>query len=129
MIPSSRPKLSDLYTLSQSKLFENHTLHSQACFTATHTLPIFPIYGRTPPPHPPARPREKSITMMMSTVRISECSSLRVKYKRFYNLKNILPCKKMRLLKGILIRMKTCSMLSRLRRLCESENYTIKVIP
>ena len=71
MIPSSRPKLSDLYTLSQSKLFENHTLHSQACFTATHTVPIFPIYGRTPPP-----PREKSITMMMSTVRISECSSL-----------------------------------------------------
>ena len=29
MIPYSRPKLSDLYTLSQSKLrFENHTLHS-----------------------------------------------------------------------------------------------------
>ena len=28
MIPSSRPKRSDLYTLSQSKLLENHTLHS-----------------------------------------------------------------------------------------------------
>ena len=28
MIPFSRPKLSDLYTLFQSKLFENHTLHS-----------------------------------------------------------------------------------------------------
>ena len=28
MISYSRPKLSDLYTLSQSKLFENHTLHS-----------------------------------------------------------------------------------------------------
>ena len=28
MILSSRPKLSDLYTLSQSKLLENHTLHS-----------------------------------------------------------------------------------------------------
>ena len=28
MIPSSRPKFSDLYTLSQSKLLENHTLHS-----------------------------------------------------------------------------------------------------
>ena len=26
MIPYSRPKLSDLYTLSQSKLLENHTL-------------------------------------------------------------------------------------------------------
>ena len=28
MIPYSRPKLSDLYTLSQSKLLGNHTLHS-----------------------------------------------------------------------------------------------------
>ena len=27
MIPYSRPKLSDLYTLSQSKLLEIHTLH------------------------------------------------------------------------------------------------------
>ena len=31
MIPSSRPKLSDLYILSQSKLLENHTLHSGTC--------------------------------------------------------------------------------------------------
>ena len=28
MIPSSRPGLSDVYTLSQGKLLENHTLHS-----------------------------------------------------------------------------------------------------
>ena len=28
MIPYSRPKLSDFYTLSQTKLLENHTLHS-----------------------------------------------------------------------------------------------------
>ena len=28
MIPYSRPKRSDLYTLSLSKLLENHTLHS-----------------------------------------------------------------------------------------------------
>ena len=28
MIPYSSPKLSDFYTLSQSKLLENHTLHS-----------------------------------------------------------------------------------------------------
>ena len=28
MIPYSRPKRSDLYTLSYSKLLENHTLHS-----------------------------------------------------------------------------------------------------
>ena len=30
MIPYSRPKLSDLYTLFQSKLLENHNLHSGA---------------------------------------------------------------------------------------------------
>ena len=28
MIPYSKPKRSDLYTLSQSKLLENHALHS-----------------------------------------------------------------------------------------------------
>ena len=28
MLPYSRPKLSDLYTLSQSNLLENDTLHS-----------------------------------------------------------------------------------------------------
>ena len=28
MKPYSRPKLSDVYTLSRSKLLENHTLHS-----------------------------------------------------------------------------------------------------
>ena len=28
MIPYSRPKLSDLYTISQSQLLENDTLHS-----------------------------------------------------------------------------------------------------
>ena len=42
MIPYSRPKLSDLYTLFQSKLLENHTLHSG---TYTH--------GSTPSPLPP----------------------------------------------------------------------------
>ena len=31
MKPYSKPKLSDLYTLSQSKLLENHTLHSGSC--------------------------------------------------------------------------------------------------
>ncbi len=28
MLPFSRPKLSDFYTLSQTKLLENHTIHS-----------------------------------------------------------------------------------------------------
>ena len=41
MIPYSTPKLSDLYTLSQSKLLENHTLH---CGT-------YHIWQYSPPPH------------------------------------------------------------------------------
>ena len=46
-MPYSRPALSDLYTLSQSKLLENHTLHSRA-----HTY-IAHIWQYTPPPPPP----------------------------------------------------------------------------
>ena len=42
MIPSSRPKLSDLYTLSKSKLLENHTLHS-----GTY---LYSLYMAIPPP-------------------------------------------------------------------------------
>ena len=42
MIPSSRPKLSDLYTLSQSKLLENHTLHSSTY--------LYSPYMAVPPP-------------------------------------------------------------------------------
>ena len=45
MIPYSRPKLSDLYTLSQSKLLENHTLHS-----GTY---LYSSYMAVPPPSPP----------------------------------------------------------------------------
>ena len=42
MIPYSRPKLSDLYTLSQSKLLENHILHS-----GTH---LYSLYMAVPSP-------------------------------------------------------------------------------
>ena len=42
MITDSRPKLSDLYTLSQSKLLENHTLQS-----GTYMY-LYSIYGSTP---------------------------------------------------------------------------------
>ena len=46
MMPySSRPKFSDLYTLSQNKLLENRTLHS-GTYLYSH------IYGNTPPPPP-----------------------------------------------------------------------------
>ena len=42
MIPYSRPKLSDLYTLAQSKLHENHILHS-----GTY---LYSPYMAVPPP-------------------------------------------------------------------------------
>ena len=42
MIPYSRLKLSDLYTLSQSEQLENHTLHS-----GTH---LYSPYMAVPPP-------------------------------------------------------------------------------
>ena len=44
MISYSRLKLSDLYTLSQSELLENHTLHS-----GTY---IYSPYMAVPPPPP-----------------------------------------------------------------------------
>ena len=43
MIPSSRPKLSDLYALSQRKLLDSHTLYSG-------TYPYSPYMVVAPPP-------------------------------------------------------------------------------
>ena len=48
MIPYSRPKRSDFYTLSQTKLLENHTLHS-----GTYT---YSLYIRVPPPPSCSKP-------------------------------------------------------------------------
>ena len=45
MIPSSRPKLADLYTLSQSKLHENHTLHSSTYLYSPHMVVPLPPRG------------------------------------------------------------------------------------
>ena len=58
MIPSSRPKLSDLYTLSQSKLLENHTLHSG-------TYLYSPYMAVTPP-----SPRVQTEESLSATVKI-----------------------------------------------------------
>ena len=44
MIPYSRPKLFDLHTISQSKLFESHTLHSGTS--------LYTPYMALPPPPP-----------------------------------------------------------------------------
>ena len=47
MIPYARPKLSDFYTLCQTKLLENHTLHSGTYLYRSHKgVPP------TPPPNP-----------------------------------------------------------------------------
>ena len=45
MIPSFRPKLSDLYTLSQSKLLESHTLHSGTNLYSPYMAVPFPRPG------------------------------------------------------------------------------------
>ena len=45
MTPYSGPKLSDFYTLSQTKLLENHTLHN-----GTY---LYIPYRAVPPPPPP----------------------------------------------------------------------------
>ena len=47
MIPYSRLKLSDLYTLSQSKQLENHTFHSSTY--------LYNPYMAVPPPPTPRR--------------------------------------------------------------------------
>ena len=46
MIPYSRPKCSDLYTLSQSKLVENHTLHSGTYLYRPY-MAVPPLSGHT----------------------------------------------------------------------------------
>ena len=46
MILYTRPKLPDVFTISQSKLLENRTLHSG-------TLLYSPYFGSTPPPSLP----------------------------------------------------------------------------
>ena len=57
MIPSSRPQLSDLYTLSQSKLLENHTFHSGThLYSPYMAVPSPPPPPPPPPPHPPPPP-------------------------------------------------------------------------
>ena len=43
MILYTRPKLPDVFTMTQSKLLENRTLHSG-------TLLYSPYFGSTPPP-------------------------------------------------------------------------------
>ena len=65
MIPYSRPKLSDLYTLSQSKLLESHTPHS-----GTY---LYSPYKAVLPPFPPEEPLDsRKRTAMRARFRTME---------------------------------------------------------
>ena len=84
MIPYSRPKRSDLYTLSQSKLLDNHTLHSGTAYLYSAIWQYSP-----PPPHgkqarvmqAPEEARESRflflllVTPLLSSVTLSRYSS------------------------------------------------------
>ena len=50
MIPYYRPKLSHLFTLSQSKLVENHTPHSSTYLYSPYVAVPATPYPRTSPP-------------------------------------------------------------------------------
>ena len=65
MIPYTRFKLSDFYTISQTKLLENHTLHSGTyLFSYTFSVTRFCLvasllyssYMAVPPPPPNPKP-------------------------------------------------------------------------
>ena len=78
IISYSRPKLSDFYTLSQTKLVENHTLHSG-------TYP-YSLYMRVPPPPP------QSITHVMYFSRFLSLSISTVSTSCFFFLYSINVC-------------------------------------
>ena len=63
MIAYSRPKRSDLYTLCQSKLLENHTLHS-----GTY---LYSPYMAVPPPPPSSFPHSGISTHRLTRTRIA----------------------------------------------------------
>ena len=53
MIPCSRPKLADFFTLSQTKQLENHSLHSTAYLHGPYlVVPLPPQVPSTPLPTP-----------------------------------------------------------------------------
>ena len=80
MIPSSRPKLSDLYTLSQSKLLENHTFRSGTYLYRSYMVVPPPPNGMSLmdtelPCHSTSHDRMIEVTFTISNLRISSLAS------------------------------------------------------
>ena len=76
MIAYSRPKRSDLYTLCQNKLLENHTLHS-----GTY---LYSPYMAVPPPPPPSPTPGSAHTVWLVLELPYPCSKLLVSSGNWY---------------------------------------------
>ena len=72
MIPFSMTKLSDLYTLSQRKLLENHTLQSVTYLTGS--------YMAVPPPPPPRSRERLDLIWFLFALLIYFCHKIYWKY-------------------------------------------------
>ena len=68
MIPYSRPEISDLYTLSQSKLLENHTLHSGTYLYSPYMAVPPPGLPSHPPIYPPPYLNQKEPTYLTKSL-------------------------------------------------------------
>ena len=81
MILYTRPKLLDVFTMSQSKLLENRTLHSG-------TLLYSPYFGRNPPPSIPPSALQTHFFLGDGTSKgkiwVFLASKLKIRFRRSY---------------------------------------------
>ena len=81
MILYTRPKLLDVFTMSQSKLLENRTLHSG-------TLLYSPYFGRNPPPSIPPSALQTHFFLGDGTSKgkmlVFLTSKLKIRFRRSY---------------------------------------------
>ena len=81
MILHTRPKLPDVFTMSQSKLLENRTLHSG-------TLLYSPYFGRNPPPSIPPSALQTHFFLGDGTSKgkmlVFLTSKLKIRFRRSY---------------------------------------------
>ena len=74
MIPYSKPKLSDLYTLSQSKLLENHTLHSGTYLYSPY-MAVPPLYFTYQHPRKRSRSSGQQLCKFIGTKKTGSTST------------------------------------------------------